>query len=60
MSGCSKTAMSWLNTKERLCLTSLVVFYDGVMALVDKGKAFDVIYLERAFDMVCYHMLISK
>lgn len=49
-------------TKGWSCLTSVVAFYDWVMALVDKGKATDVIYLElhKAFNMVSYCILILK
>ena len=40
-------------TRGRVCITNLVVFCDGMTALVEKGSMIDVIFLDlcKALDM---------
>ena len=49
-------------TRDKSCLIKLVVFYDSVIASMNRGGATDVIYFNftKAFDTLLHDILFSK
>ena len=48
--------------KNKSCQTNLMLFFNQVTSLIDRGNTVDIIYLyfTKAFDKVPYDILISK
>ena len=48
--------------KNKSCQTNLILFFDQVTSLIDRGNAVDIVYLDfsKAFDKVSHDILISK
>lgn len=49
-------------TKGKSCLTGLINFYDDMTALVDEGRAVDIVYLDfrKVFDTVSHSILTEE
>ena len=49
-------------TQGRLCLTNLVAFYDGLTALVERGRAPHIVNFDlcKSFDTVPHDSLVSQ
>lgn len=43
-------------TRGKSCLTNLVTFYDGATAMVDRGRASDIVYLDLMQSISHFHI----
>ena len=58
----SKHESKIMGIKNKSCQSNLILFFDQVTSLIDRGNAVDVVYLDFsvAFDKVPRDLLISR